>query len=161
AVRRARRRRCQAARGLPPRLPRRRRDGGARDPRARSGPGPRRRRGGARRGASRPPAGRGRPHRGRRAAPLPGRRRDGMTPFLGLTWAVLRKDLAVERRAKEGLNALAFFALLLLFLFYFALGPDGERLRAALPGLFWLTFVLAGLLGLGRTFALERENACL
>jgi len=84
-----------------------------------------------------------------------------MTPFLGVTWAVLRKDLAVERRAKEGLNALAFFALLLLFLFYFALGPDRERLQAALPGLFWLTFVLAGLLGLGRTFALERENACL
>jgi heme exporter protein B len=84
-----------------------------------------------------------------------------MTPFLRVTWAVLRKDLAVERRAKEGLNALAFFALILLFLFYFALGPDAERLRAALPGLFWITFVLAGLLGLGRTFALERENACL
>ena len=76
-----------------------------------------------------------------------------MAPFLRVTWAVFRKDLAVERRAKEGINGLAFFALLLLFLFYFALGPDGERLRAALPGLFWLTFVLAGLLGLGRAFA--------
>ena len=84
-----------------------------------------------------------------------------MAPFLRVTWAVFRKDLTVERRAKEGINGLAFFALLLLFLFYFALGPDGERLRATLPGLFWLTFVLAGLLGLGRTFALERENACI
>ena len=84
-----------------------------------------------------------------------------MAPFLRVTWAVFRKDLTVERRAKEGINGLAFFALLLLFLFYFTLGPDGERLRAALPGLFWLTFVLAGLLGLGRTFALERENACI
>jgi heme exporter protein B len=74
---------------------------------------------------------------------------------------VLWKDLAVERRAKEGANALAFFAVLLLFLFYFALGPDGERIRAALPGLFWLAFVLAGVLGLGRAFALERENDCL
>lgn len=77
------------------------------------------------------------------------------------TWAVFRKDLLVERRAKEGANALAFFAVLLLFLFYFALGPDRERIRAALPGLFWLAFLLAGLLGLGRSFAVERENDCL
>jgi heme exporter protein B len=76
-------------------------------------------------------------------------------------WAVLRKDVVAERRAKEGLNALVFFAGLLLFLFYFALGPDRDRIRGALPGLFWLAFVLAGLLGLGRAFALERENDCL
>lgn len=84
-----------------------------------------------------------------------------MTAFLRVAWAVLRKDLTVERRAKEGANALAFFAILLLFLFYFALGPDGERIRAALPGLWWLAFILAGLLGLGRAFALERDDDCL
>ena len=44
------------------------------------------------------------------------------------TWIVLWKDLLVERRSKESLNALLFFALLLLFLFQFALGPDRERL---------------------------------
>ncbi|MGH7264305.1 MAG: heme exporter protein CcmB [Candidatus Rokuibacteriota bacterium] len=76
-------------------------------------------------------------------------------------WAVLRKDLRIERRAKEGVNALGFFALLLLFLFYFALGPDRSRIETALPGLFWLAFLLAGLLALGRAFALERENDCL
>jgi heme exporter protein B len=82
-------------------------------------------------------------------------------PVVRETWAVLRKDLVVERRSKEGANALAFFAVLLLFLFYFALGPDRERIRAALPGLFWLAFLLAGLLGLSRGFTLERENDCL
>ena len=86
-------------------------------------------------------------------APLPG--------FVLRAWAVLWKDLLVERRAKEGANALAFFAILLLFLFYLALGPDRERIRAALAGLFWLAFLLAGVLGLGRAFALERENDCL
>ena len=84
-----------------------------------------------------------------------------MTGVLREAWAVFRKDVVIERRAKEGANALAFFAVLLLFLFYFALGPDRERIRAALPGLFWLAFLLAGLLGLGRAFALERENDCL
>jgi heme exporter protein B len=73
---------------------------------------------------------------------------------------VLWKDLLTERRSKESLNALLFFALLLLFLFEFALGPDRERVRAVLPGLLWLGFVLAGLLGFGRTFLAERDNDC-
>ncbi len=80
--------------------------------------------------------------------------------FVRRAWIVLWKDLLTERRSKESLNALFFFALLLLFLFEFALGPDRERLAAALPGLLWLGFVLAGLLGLGRTFLAERENDC-
>jgi heme exporter protein B len=74
--------------------------------------------------------------------------------------AVVWKDVLVERRSKETLNALFFFSLLLLFVFEFALGPDRERLAAALPGLLWLGFVLSGLLGLGRSFLLERENDC-
>ena len=70
------------------------------------------------------------------------------------------KDLLVERRSKETLNALLFFALALLFLFQFALGPDRERLAAVLPGLLWLGFILSGMLGLGRVFLVERENDC-
>ncbi len=75
-------------------------------------------------------------------------------------WAILWKDLLIERRSKEQLNALLFFCVLLLFLFQFALGPDRERLAAALPGLLWLGLILAGLLGLGRSFLTERENDC-
>lgn len=73
---------------------------------------------------------------------------------------VLWKDMLVERRAKETLNALLFFALLLLFVFQLALGPDRERLAGVLAGLLWLAFVLSALLGLGRTFLAERENDC-
>ncbi len=75
-------------------------------------------------------------------------------------WIIFYKDLLVERRSKEQTNALLFFCLLLLFLFQFALGPDRDRLAAALPGLLWLGFILAGLLGLGRSFLAERENDC-
>lgn len=85
----------------------------------------------------------------------------GAAAFVRRARAVFWKDLLVERRAKEGANALAFFAVLLLFLFYLALGPDRERIRNALAGLFWLAFLLAGVLGLGRASTLERENDCL
>lgn len=83
-----------------------------------------------------------------------------MTAYARRAWVMLWKDLLTERRSKESLNALFFFTLLLLFLFQFALGPDRERLQAALPGLLWLGFVLASLLGLGRTFIAERDNDC-
>lgn len=75
-------------------------------------------------------------------------------------WIVLWKDLLAERRSKETLNALGFFALLLLFAFQFTLGADRDRLAAALPGLLWLGFTLSGLLGLGRAFLVEREHDC-
>jgi len=80
--------------------------------------------------------------------------------FVRRAWILAWKDLTIEWRAKETLNSLFFFALLLIFLFQFALGPDRERLSAALPGLLWLGFILSGLLGLGRTFVVERENDC-
>ena len=75
-------------------------------------------------------------------------------------FVVLWKDVVTERRSKATLNALLFFSLLLLFLFQFTLGGDRERLVSALPGLLWLGFILSGLVGLGRTFLLERENDC-
>ena len=70
------------------------------------------------------------------------------------------KDLLVERRSKDTLNALLFFSLLLLFVFQLALGPDRERLASVLPGLLWIGFILSGLLALGRTFLIEREHDC-
>ena len=73
---------------------------------------------------------------------------------------VLWKDVLVERRTKEALNALVFFAVVLLFVFQFALGPDRDRLVALLPGLLWLGVALCGLLALGRSFLIERENDC-
>ena len=83
-----------------------------------------------------------------------------MLTFARRAFIVVWKDLLIERRSKETLNALFFFALLLLFVFQFAVGPDRERLAGTLPGLLWLGFILSGLLGLGRTFVAERENDC-
>ena len=80
--------------------------------------------------------------------------------FARRTWAIVWKDVMVERRSKETVNAVLFFSILLMFVFEFTLGADRERLAAVLPGLLWLAVLLAGLLGLGRSFVLERENDC-
>jgi len=83
-----------------------------------------------------------------------------VSAYLRRAWIVVWKDVLSERRSKESLNALLFFSLLLLFVFQFALGPERARVEAALPGLLWLGFILAGLLAFGRTFLAERENDC-
>lgn len=71
-----------------------------------------------------------------------------------------RKDVTVELRARERVNAMLFFAALVLFIFNFALGPDQEKLREVAPGLLWLAFLFTGMLGLARSFQAERENEC-
>ena len=83
-----------------------------------------------------------------------------MSGYVRRAWMVAWKDVLSERRSKESLNALVFFSILLLFVFQFALGPERARVEAALPGLLWLGFILAGLLAFGRTFLVERENDC-
>ena len=80
--------------------------------------------------------------------------------FARRTLAVVWKDVVLERRSKETVNAVLFFSVLLLFVFEFTLGADRDRLLAVLPGLLWLAVLLAGLLGLGRSFVLERDNDC-
>ena len=80
--------------------------------------------------------------------------------FARRTLAVVWKDVLLERRSKETVNAVLFFSVLLLFVFEFTLGGDRDRLIAVLPGLLWLAVLLAGLLGLGRSFVLERDNDC-
>ena len=73
-----------------------------------------------------------------------------------MTW----KDVTVELRARERVNAMLFFAALVLFIFNSALGPDQEKLREVAPGLLWLAFLFTGMLGLARSFQAERENEC-
>ncbi len=75
-------------------------------------------------------------------------------------WAIAHKDLLTELRTREGLVAMAFFALLVLFTFTFALGPDQERLREAAPGLLWVAFTFTALLGVSRAGREELENGC-
>ncbi len=81
--------------------------------------------------------------------------------FVGQAFSVARKDLAVEFRTKESLNAAASFAVVILLLFSFAFDPDAEMARDLAGGLLWLVFAFAGALIFNRGFARELPNECL
>jgi heme exporter protein B len=75
--------------------------------------------------------------------------------------AVARKDLSVELRTKESLNAAGAFSIVILLLFSFAFDPDAEMARELAGGLLWLVFAFAGALVFNRGFARELPNECL
>jgi heme exporter protein B len=72
--------------------------------------------------------------------------------------AVFLKDLRVEWRHRETLASMCIFGLLVVFLFNFAFEPAREESLRLLPGLLWIAFAFAGVLGFNRSFAAEREN---
>jgi heme exporter protein B len=76
-------------------------------------------------------------------------------------FSVTRKDLAIEFRTKESLNASGAFAISILLLFSFAFDPQSEETRQIAGGLLWLVFAFAGALIFNRGFARELPNECL
>lgn len=80
---------------------------------------------------------------------------------LSAVWTIFLKDLRVEWRSRETLASMCVFGLLVVFLFNFAFESAREETLRLLPGLLWIAFAFAGILGFNRSFAVERENACL
>ncbi len=78
-----------------------------------------------------------------------------MNVALTLLW----KDLATEWRSRDRIVAMTVFAFLVVVVFQFAWPPmePEEAVRFA-PGVLWVTYVFAAVIGLGRTFAMELEN---
>ena len=67
------------------------------------------------------------------------------------------KDLRLEGRSRVTTNLVAPFAFMVLLLFAFAL-DDSSTLRAATPGLFWVTVLFAAQLAIQRAFAVESAD---
>ena len=76
-------------------------------------------------------------------------------------FSIARKDLAIEFRTKESLNAAGAFAVVILLLFSFAFDPASDETKAIGGGLLWLCFAFAGALIFNRGFARELPNECL
>ncbi len=78
--------------------------------------------------------------------------------MLRQSWAVFMKDLRMEFRGKEALNAAIAFALVVLILFSFVIDPGSEELKEFAGGLLWILFAFAGVLLLNRSFSREQAN---
>ena len=76
--------------------------------------------------------------------------------------AIFWKDLLSEWRSRDRVVAMATFAFLVVLILQFALPQrtPTDAIEVA-PGLLWVAFLFAALLGLNRAFALELENEAL
>ncbi len=71
---------------------------------------------------------------------------------------VAGKDLRIESRSRVALQQILPFGGIVVVLFAFALDADRTLLPRAAPGLFWTAVLLAALLAVGRSFAVEEAN---
>ena len=72
---------------------------------------------------------------------------------------IVQKDLRLDLRRLENFISLLFFSLIILLVFAFALPADKESHRLLAPGIYWVTFLLSGILALNKSFQLEKENS--
>jgi heme exporter protein B len=74
--------------------------------------------------------------------------------------ALVAKDLRIEARTRSVLLVMALFAILTVVLFHFSfdVGIPDEVVVDTAAGMMWLAFAFSGVLGLSRSFALERER---
>lgn len=81
--------------------------------------------------------------------------------YLLTVWLILRKDIQVEWRGRQGVPLMLVFALLIAFLFHFALQLSPELQAGLAAGLLWTALAFAATLGLNRSISLEQESRAL
>ncbi|MDT8448171.1 MAG: heme exporter protein CcmB [bacterium] len=74
---------------------------------------------------------------------------------------ILKKDLTLDLRRAENFIAMLFFSVIILLVFSFSLPPDEEAHQSLAPGVYWVTFLMSGMLGLSKNFQLEKEMGCM
>lgn len=81
----------------------------------------------------------------------------GLVILRTLIW----KELLAEWRSRDALASMFFFSVVALLIFNFALDLSPVEMEDVIPGILWVTFVFAALLGLNRSFQGEREQGSL
>ncbi|MFQ5603872.1 MAG: heme exporter protein CcmB [bacterium] len=75
--------------------------------------------------------------------------------------AILWKDLLSEFRTKEMILSMLVFSLMVAVIFNFSFPIASEFIQEAAPGILWMTFIFASLLGMNRSFVYEVDKGCL
>lgn len=74
---------------------------------------------------------------------------------------ILRKDLRIEWRTRETLATIVALGVVLVVVLAVAHDADPEDAPHLAPGVMWAAFVFTGMLGVQRSFLVEREQDCL
>ena len=78
--------------------------------------------------------------------------------LLAAAMIVARKDLALEMRTRSAFLSVVVFTVLGLVTFFFAWDSTAVPAMDLAPGVLWVTFTFAGLLGLQRSFNVELQD---
>jgi len=89
------------------------------------------------------------------------RRHRPVTPYFRAVAAIAWKDLRAEMRSRELINSMVLFTLMTVMVFSLALELDKEARQTTVAGVLWVTIVFAGLMGLGRSLASEKDRGSL
>lgn len=84
-----------------------------------------------------------------------------MKPLWEATFTTLKKDIRLEWRSKDALNAMLFFSMLVVVIFAFSFDPLSEESRHIVGGLIWVAFLFAAIVALNQTWARELRNQVL
>ena len=76
----------------------------------------------------------------------------------GATLAVFEKDLRLLWRQRAGWLSAATFATISVLIYSFAFDLATGDVKPLLPGVLWVTFLFAGIVASGRSFAAEAEQ---
>lgn len=71
---------------------------------------------------------------------------------------IARKDMRVEMRTKDVVASVGLLALLVVVATSFSFPTGGRGREGVAAGMLWMAFLFSSLLGLGRSFALEKEE---
>lgn len=84
-----------------------------------------------------------------------------MSPALIALLNITQKDLLAEWRTRETISAMFTFALTVILVSSFAFDLRAEDSTALAPGVLWIAFTFAGVLGINRAFVREADKNCL
>ena len=81
-----------------------------------------------------------------------------MSGFLLPVITLVLKDILLEVRNKEAVSSILLFGFLVAIIFNFAFDPTPKMVGLIVPGIIWVSFTFAGVLGFNRSFVLEKDN---
>ena len=84
-----------------------------------------------------------------------------MKLYFSRIFTLMWKDILLETRTKENITPIIIFASLVLLIFNFALDPTPILIGSVAPGILWTSITFSGVLGMSRTFILEKDNGSL